>query len=553
MTRHNAGEKTKPRSRSKISMEVPPALYSDFRQLLREQLEDDLKSHTGVSRFKAEYLLSEFESKLLDTSLSGVTDQQRHDRAIRKWLNREDTNREVNQRIMFADEQDFLFLDGRGFPVSAVDVIAWCKTAATSLLGESIPWNKLKGSFSGGASTSVKRGIGNIPRKYQEGTNITGDAIWHYLSLTRRSVGLPRDFVEVPGNVMFTVPKTSMIDRVACKEPELNMYCQKAVGDFIRQRLRRNGIDLNDQTVNQVLAREGSIDGSLATVDLSSASDSVTISLVQAILPLEWSMLLMELRSPNTWVPAHTAEDGSSIAAHWHINEMISSMGNAFTFELESLLFWLLVRACAYFTRTSGRISVYGDDIICPSGLRDSVESTLEFFGFTLNPSKSFWDGSFRESCGKHWFNGAEVTPFYVKRVPSRLSDWCLLLNHLRQWSASSHGICDPTYYPLWALFAEYIPKPLWGASDFSARDALVAPNIRNIARILLKQEENEQFGKRYQSGAYLQWLDTTERRTLSGTVETSHFVDPTRASEMIVRQVHFDRYLGMPQFPQEI
>lgn len=352
---------------------------------------------------------------------------------------------------------------------------------------------------------------------------------------------------------MFTVPKTSVIDRVACKEPELNMYCQKAVGDFIRQRLKRNGIDLNDQTVNQVLAREGSMDGSLATIDLSSASDSVTISLVQAILPLEWSMLLMELRSPNTWVPAHTSEDGSSIEAHWHINEMISSMGNAFTFELESLLFWLLTRACAYFTRTQGRISVYGDDIICPSGLRDSVESTLEFFGFTLNPSKTFWDGNFRESCGKHWFSGVEVTPFYVKRVPTRLSDWCLLLNHLRQWSSSSYGICDPTYWPLWSLFAEVIPRPLWGANDFSARDALVAPNVRNIARILLKQEENVGVGNRYQGGALLQWLDTTEHRALGEPIETSRFIDPSKASEMVVRKAHFDRYLGVPSFPEEI
>lgn len=524
-----------PRRKPKVPYKVPTSLYRDFRQLLREQLSKD-------PRFKADYLAEEFESKLIDPELIGVSSRERYDRAVAKWLGREELNKVTNQRIMLADETDFLFLDGRGFPVSAVDVIDWCRSTVSSLLGEEVPWDELSGSFTGGASTSVKRGVGSIPKKYQVGTDITEDAIWHYLRLSQSVQPLPRELRVVPGNVMFTVPKTSEIDRVAAKEPELNMYCQKAVGDYFRRRLKTVGIDLNNQKVNQELARIGSIDGSLATVDLSSASDSVTKQLVIAILPFEWSSLLLDLRSPLT-----------RIGNEWHQNEMLSSMGNAFTFELESLLFWVLTRACAFFTHTRGRISVYGDDIICPSGLHDSLGATLEFFGFSQNLKKSFWSGPFRESCGKHWYSGTEVTPFYVKEVPSTLSDWCLLLNHLREWAESIPGICDPEYWPLWSLFASIIPKPLWGSRDLARRDALVAPGIRNIARIFLKQEDRNDERERFQMGAYLHWLDATKDRDhFREHLETNQFQED-RGTEVYRRVWDDDWNLGIPVFPEEV
>jgi len=133
----------------------------------------------------------------------------------------------------------------------------------------------------------------------------------------------------VTSNVMFTVPKNSQIDRCACKEPDGNMFMQKAVGDHIRSRLKqRCGIDLNDQSRNRSLAQQGAITGALATIDLSAASDSLTTGLCELLLPDLWFSLLMALRSPST-----------SIDGVLHVNEMMSSMGNGFTFEVESLLF----------------------------------------------------------------------------------------------------------------------------------------------------------------------------------------------------------------------
>lgn len=489
--------------RDTIVLDTPRENYLAFRDLFIEKLEKD-------DSFKAKYLMAEFESKLLDPQFADPPEARRA-AAIKKWLTREVLNRDTNVRLMVCDETDHLFLNDRGFSVSIEDILAVASRFIRETIGELVPWSELRGSFSGGASTSLKRGLGTIARKYQEGADITEAAITPFLRLIALDVWVPKRFNAVEGNVMFTVPKTSVIDRVAAKEPEFNMYAQKAVGDFFRRRLKRVGIDLNDQTVNQRLAREGAAEKSLATIDLSSASDSITTQLVLRLLPEEWFDLLNSLRSHKTRI------DGD-----WHINEMFSSMGNGFTFELESLIFWALVRACSYFTQIKGRISVYGDDIICPVGLRESVLATFDFCGFTVNTKKSFFEGDFRESCGKHWFNKVDVTPFYVKEVPVNVSDWILLLNSLRRWSEVVPGISDPDYFELWQLGASLVPAPLWGGWDLSSRFTLCAPGRYPIARLTRKQTRKTSEEKRLSYGAYLHWLDTSKVRTSPGELVTS-------------------------------
>ncbi|UJQ85569.1 MAG: putative replicase protein [Yuhrihovirus faecenecus] len=518
----------------KLLPSFPPNTYDSFIGLLREQLSEDLS-------FKAGHLNKMLTSKINDRR-DPVTDDVRRDRAIDKWLNRELVNKDTNIRIMFSDETDFLFLNDRGFPVSARDVIEWSRVQLTRLLGETVPWEALRGSFSGGASTSLKRSAGMVPRKYQDGKDITHHALRVYGLLTHSAWVMPRDLELVEGNVMFTVPKTAEIDRVACKEPELNMYCQKAIGDFIRRKLKTVGIDLNDQSVNQGLAIQGAIDGSLATIDLSSASDSVTKQLVIELLPYEWSELLMDLRSPKTYV-----------RGEWHANNMIASMGNGYTFELESLIFWILVRACMYFTHTSGSMSVYGDDIICPVGLRDSVESTLSFFGFDINESKSFWSGPFRESCGMHWHSEeGDVTPFYVKNVPVSVTDWIHILNSLRKWASwGRERICDPRYYDLWSLFSELIPEPVKGSWDVARKEALVRHGRRNIAVIRPILRSDHRMTDKYQYGSYVRWLDTTETRREPPTLAAEDpfsYEGPLQLRRLKVQKD--TRHL--PVFPQE-
>lgn len=213
------------------------------------------------------------------------------------------------------------------------------------------------------------------------------------------------DVVLTTGKVAF-VPKSWKTDRTIITEPLLNSLGQKGIGKYIRQRLKRFGVDLKDQTRNQELARYGSISGSLATVDLSSASDTISKALVAHLLPYQWYSLLNRFRTPVVEGP-----DGLTIEL-----EKFSSMGNAYTFELESLIFYALAFATAEVTGCETRdISVFGDDIIIPVAAYGLLEEVLSACGFSLNRDKSFAVGPFRESCGTDYWNGFDVRPCYLK------------------------------------------------------------------------------------------------------------------------------------------
>lgn len=90
-----------------------------------------------------------------------------------------------------------------------------------------------------------------------------------------------------------TVPKDALTDRFIAVEPYLNSYIQLGQMDHLYRRLERWGLTLNDQTRNQELAQRASLpDYSFpfgwATLDLSSASDSVNTELLITLLPKKW-------------------------------------------------------------------------------------------------------------------------------------------------------------------------------------------------------------------------------------------------------------------------
>lgn len=236
-------------------------------------------------------------------------------------------------------------------------------------------------------------------------------------------------FQTVRGNRFTTVPKDATKDRGICIEPGVNVSLQLAVGRLMRKRLHHYGIDLNHgQDLHRALARLGSDCNEVATMDLSNASDTVSLNLVKLLLPEDWFDLLTSLRSPFTKV------DG-----RWVRLEKFSSMGNGFTFELETLLYGALV-ATACRGVLGKDVVVYGDDIIYPSGEAASVEKCLRLFGFTPNPKKSFSSGPFRESCGGDYFLGFPVRPFYWDSEPNEPASWISVVNGLRRATSQVAG-----------------------------------------------------------------------------------------------------------------
>ena len=258
----------------------------------------------------------------------------------------------------------------------------------------------------------------------------------------------------VPGNRIAFVPKTAVTHRTIAIEPLMNVYAQLGLGRLMRRKLRlKCGLDLDDQVPNQDMACRGSIDGSLATIDLSSASDTVARELVRFLLPHEWFERLDLCRSKVGYL------DGK-----WLRYEKFSSMGNGYTFELETLIFWSLAISCVQLLELDPfEVRVYGDDIIVPSLAYDLLIEVLTFCGFTANSSKSFREGPFRESCGKDFYDGLEVRPFFQKESLNEVQTLFRLANGIRRQAfkrASSLG-CDATLRRPWLSVVKAVPRPI--------------------------------------------------------------------------------------------
>lgn len=248
-----------------------------------------------------------------------------------------------------------------------------------------------------------------------------------------------RATLTVNGSRLATVPKNRDTDRTIAIEPSGNMSLQLAAGLYLEGALRSVGLDIRrQQPVNQGLALRGSIDGSLATIDLSSASDMISIDLVRAVMPDQWFSLLCHLRSGVIEVPGHGETQ----------LYMISTMGNGFTFPLMTLIIAALIygyRAqrggpTLYLDWTS--TAVFGDDIIIPADEYVGFVDVLESAGLVVNKDKSYSEGPFRESCGGDYYNGYDVTPFYVRSLRS-VPDIYVALNQLMSWSGK-HQVCLP-------------------------------------------------------------------------------------------------------------
>lgn len=453
---------------------------------------------------KYDYLRTELMSKFVSSETDPA--DVRRKRALDKWLVQEKINFFTNLKLRKGFADDYHIIPR----VQSKTFFDFCRKTVAYIIGCQPPLTALTGGFSGGATTSRKRADGHPALKYIGKADITAAAkpywdivfaqfpTWSELSSTY-SLRL------VEGNEFFTVPKKTDIDRACCKEPDINMYLQKGVGNHIRRALKRFRIDLDDQTRNQRLAQIGSRDGSLATLDLSSASDSVTLGLVEMLFPPEWTIVLKDLRSPITRYKKRATDRSYET----HVNEMLSSMGNGFTFEVESLIFYVLARAVAYFRgERFSSLTVYGDDIICPSTMYDDLVWVLTEVGFTVNSEKSFSKGPFRESCGGHYYHGEDVTPFYLRKPVTHLTDLILLLNGIRRWSDDGTRVLDPVLEHFWFRHSVFVPKSLWGGRDYGSSEQLVSPGLPRKRLVAVTQDREID-----ETGKYLLWLNTSMDR----------------------------------------
>lgn len=536
------------KSRKTPDLNISREVTDRIRQTLKDLLNEEIRcADYAVDRFALSYMLKEFESKYVDENTDPP--EIRRERAIKKWLGVEERNRKTNLRVtaytptIFWSERENA---QRGFPtqVGPHEILAVAASLIEVVIGYAPPDDIfLTGGFTGGATTSRKKRTETLASKFQGKLDATPScyevvkpAIEDAMAWTLYTPEVLEPRL-VKGNIMFTVPKSAVIDRVCCKEPDLNIFFQKAAGNEIRKCLKsRAGINLNDQSINRGLAEKGSHTGKLATIDLSSASDSLSRELVRRLVPPAWYKLLDSLRCRKTFI------EGRS-----RLNEMFSSMGNGFTFELESLVFWALARATQVLSGfNTEELSVFGDDIIVPTTIASRVITVLTWCGFTPNAKKTFVRGPFRESCGGHYYWGLDVTPFYLRRPLKDVSDLILFLNQYRAWiirvgaDQLSDGWDKPNnFVKFWYDLSAYVPKSVRGGWDTSSRTQLASID-RPKCELLRGTRKLAGLSLRYSLGQYLSRLCELDKRKSDPQSEESGdpFVVPT--TEWLIRRTKY-------------
>lgn len=347
-----------------------------------------------------------------------------------------------------------------------LDILDIAASEILRVLGEKPDLQKIYGlcDFSGGASVGVHGNATNFGRKFlSEEWSVTPtcasyafEALWYnnqmaFLGLNaaqhrevsvayQEHCALPSivsidksmfagwfssKLTFIQNNIISFVPKTAKTHRAIAVEPLLNGFVQKGIDSYMRGLLKAShfNIDLTDQTKNQRWAKWGSLEGvidPLVTLDLSQASDSISLALVRRLLPPEWFVLLNATRSPSYSL--------NGVVKRY---EKFCSMGNGFCFPLETLIFAAISAACYKICGQRPQLVVYGDDIIVRQNIALLVTEALQWVGFKVNRDKSFYHGPFRESCGADWVRGRMVTPVYIRKRADTLEGLVALHNSL--------------------------------------------------------------------------------------------------------------------------
>lgn len=292
------------------------------------------------------------------------------------------------------------------------------------------------GAVSEGSKHTNKYAFLHWPRKLQAlfpvdfyGSPRLGDPL--------ESAGESMMTVHEPPSRLIAVPKTQKGPRLIAAEPISHQWIQQLVKNQLEGRLSRsaikNSISFRDQSLSGQAALRGSVDGSLATIDLSAASDRLSCWLVERMFRANRPLLLRLHAARTRWL---TYKDEREQKQYLRLNKF-APMGSAVTFPVQSIIYALIAIGCHLarnnqkvtrrsIERASLQVRVFGDDIIVP---RDTYEYTVEYLtlmGLKVNYDKTFGKGNFRESCGVDAWMGNDVTPPYLL-APRPVSDMTTL------------------------------------------------------------------------------------------------------------------------------
>lgn len=381
-------------------------------------------------RFADDYLVTEAMRK--NPSLP-IPDMRRVNATL-KWWEAEDKCRMTNSNIRE-------YLTGKKpFSPEVETLITKTQRIIADVLGPlteaKLEFVHREMRFGPGATSSVHGRDVVLSRKMTSTMDVTPGLYPHWWYLIPHHGTVTDINLKAYSEVVF-VPKDARTDRPIAIEPTLNIYVQLGIGALIRRQLSLAGLNLDTQAdANRACAEQAYAKG-LATIDLSSASDTVAYMLVLLLLPERWFALLDTARTEYSVI------DDKEVRL-----SKFSSMGNGFTFELETLIFWALARASG-----DDNAVAFGDDIICRQDVAPKLIEALNLFGFSVNEKKTFVAGRFFESCGHDYLQGVNVRPIYFKGGYNDFESAVIrTCNKVRHYShRRNHGLgCDIRFLPAW-------------------------------------------------------------------------------------------------------
>lgn len=267
------------------------------------------------------------------------------------------------------------------------------------------------------------------------------------------------------------VPKTAKGPRLIAAEPTSHQWCQQILLRFLFDQCRKHFgvhfIDFKDQGKSGDMVLKASLDRSLATVDLSDASDRLTCWTVERMVRSNAS-LLRALHAART---RYIRDEISDVLGFLSIRKF-ASQGTATTFPVMSLVMLCIALGCtlsstdkvtwARLRELRTKVRVFGDDIILPKHGYARLVRAMELLQLKVNVAKSYVDGHFRESCGTDGYLGYNITPSKPRTL-------------VADSPASCMAVVDTSN--------NLFNKGLWHASD-SATD-LLPIQIRQYLRVV--------------------------------------------------------------------
>lgn len=213
------------------------------------------------------------------------------------------------------------------------------------------------------------------------------------------------------------VPKTFKVPRVIVPQPTYQCSCLHMVRLMLQTSSRIGShsrfFNVEDQETNRLKCLEGSINKRYATVDMSSASDSISRYDAYRALP-DW---VVRFAWPH--LEKKLLVNGSTFPIR-----MFGTSGNPITFIVEGHYFLAFAEVARdlyiEFTGDKDVLPSYyfGDDGVVDVKILETLISLFEIAGFIVNEDKTFTgtDG-FRESCGVEYLHGMDVKSIYWPRA----------------------------------------------------------------------------------------------------------------------------------------